>query len=901
MSDATTPEAPVKTTLTVTINGRSGEANPGELLIAYAERMGTYIPRFCWHPRMREVGMCRMCLVEVDGPRGPSLQPACMLPVNEGMKVITESPTVKKAQDGVLEFLLVNHPLDCPVCDKGGECPLQDQTLSFGPGESRFVEEKRHYEKPINISDLVLLDRERCILCDRCTRFSKEVAGDPLIHFVSRGNRTEVNTFPDDPFASYFSGNVVQICPVGALTAAPYRFSSRPWDLDQVESTCTSCAVGCRVVVQSSGDQITRVQGVDSDPVNWGWLCDKGRFDFESIGAPDRLRDPKVRKVGASGVTGEVAQKASWFEALERVASVLRNTPPEQVGVIGGARLTNEDAYAWSKLLKGMLRIDNVDAQLGDGLSPQFVMGTPQATINDAASASAVILLSPDVKEELPVLFLRLRDAAQNKRVPMVELTPKGTGMTKYVRQSLTYRSGESTVLVSALLAALNGTLADRQLAGVEADAINAAAKTISAAIASGKGNGKVVLVVGRTSLGESATSIESAAHALLAHFGSTTSVLHAPRRSNVRGAMDMGLAPGMLPGRVSLAQGLDWFRSHWGNVPMMPGKDSQAMLQAAARGELQALILLGADPLTDMADGELAKAAFAKVPHIVAIDTFDTPSTDLASVVLPAAGYGEKGGTFTNIEGRVTVCTPKVSAPGVARPDWMIAVELASRLGFDLGFESVEDISAEIARVAPAYLSLDLAAAQGNGVVAPLPGVLDAANATDESDDAPASDVANEAGVAADVEGDVDLSGDAEVEMPVVMVPALLTSVAPSSTLVIPQPDSYSMRLVSGHMLYDSGTIVLNSPSLAKLAPGDAVYLHPGEIDRHGLKLGGRVRVVSQRTSLTLEVRESELVARGSAFVPFGQMGGAAASLLDATELAESGAVKVRLETFTE
>jgi NADH-quinone oxidoreductase subunit G len=225
--------APAKSTVSVEINGHTIEANPGELVIDAAERNGVHIPRFCYHNRMRPVGMCRMCLVEIDQGRGPALSPSCMIPVTEDMKVDTESERTRKAQDGVLEFLLINHPLDCPVCDKGGECPLQDNTVAYGPGESRFVEEKRHYEKPIPISDLVYLDRERCILCDRCTRFAKEVAGDPLIHFQDRGSRTEVNTFPDEPFSSYFSGNTVQICPVGALTSSSYRFKARPWDLDR--------------------------------------------------------------------------------------------------------------------------------------------------------------------------------------------------------------------------------------------------------------------------------------------------------------------------------------------------------------------------------------------------------------------------------------------------------------------------------------------------------------------------------------------------------------------------------------------------------------------------------------------------------------------------------------------
>src|SRR6478752_6854856 len=226
----------------VTINGAPFTARKGELIIAAAERNGIYIPRFCYHPRMKPVGMCRMCIVDIDSGRGPALQPACMIECTPDMVVDTESASTKKSQDGVLEFLLINHPLDCPVCDKGGECPLQDNAYAYGPGESRFVEEKRHYEKPVAISPLVYLDRERCILCDRCTRFADEVAGDPLISFTQRGNQTQVMTFPDEPFASYFSGNTVQICPVGALTASPYRFKARPWDLDQVESTCTTCS-----------------------------------------------------------------------------------------------------------------------------------------------------------------------------------------------------------------------------------------------------------------------------------------------------------------------------------------------------------------------------------------------------------------------------------------------------------------------------------------------------------------------------------------------------------------------------------------------------------------------------------------------------------------------------------
>src|SRR3954469_17640421 len=297
-------------TVKIILDGKEIEAKKGEMIIAAAERAGNYIPRFCYHPRMKPVGMCRMCLVDVKGPRGFALTPACFVPVADGQEISNNSPAVKKAQDGVLEFLLVNHPLDCPVCDKGGECPLQDQTLTFGPGEPRMVEEKRHWEKPIALSPLVLLDRERCIQCTRCTRFADEIAGDPLIDFINRGDSIEVNTFPDEPFSSYFSGNTVQICPVGALLATPYRFKARPWDLEQVESTCTSCAVGCRMAVQSSADRLTRYLGIDAEPTNHGWMCDKGRFDFESLNSKLRVTAPLMKN--ADGAQVEV----SWGEAL---------------------------------------------------------------------------------------------------------------------------------------------------------------------------------------------------------------------------------------------------------------------------------------------------------------------------------------------------------------------------------------------------------------------------------------------------------------------------------------------------------------------------------------------------------------------------------------------------------
>jgi len=467
-------------TVEITVDGAAVQARPGEMLIEACERSGTYIPRFCYHSRMSPVGMCRMCLVEVDTGRGFALQPSCMVPVSEGMEVSTESELTKKAQDGVLEFLLVNHPLDCPVCDKGGECPLQDQTMAYGPGETRFVEEKRHFAKPVAISETVYLDRERCILCDRCTRFADEVAGDPLIHFMGRGNHTEVNTFPDEPFASYFSGNTVQICPVGALTAAPYRFKARPWDLSETLSTAWVDSVGARVAVQASRNRVLRVLGTDADAVNWGWLTDKERFGFEALNSAERLAAPMLRD--PAGSRAPEWREAGWGEALDRLADAVGAAPPERVAVLGGARLTNEAQYMWAKLAKGVIGTDNVDAQLGDGLDPAVVLGLPRAAIDDACRpGGTVVLVGPDPKEELGALYLRLRHAVVYDGVKLVEVTPCETGLSHLAKYSLHPRPGTTAQLIRALVLATDPEIVEAAESDVILDKFAAGEKLLEA------------------------------------------------------------------------------------------------------------------------------------------------------------------------------------------------------------------------------------------------------------------------------------------------------------------------------------------------------------------------------------------------------------------------------------
>ena len=762
--------------ITMSINGKSVAARKGELIIAAADRSGDYIPRFCYHPRMSSVGMCRQCLVEVEGPRGPMMVVSCMTSVGEGQIVRTETEQVKRAQEGIVELLLANHPLDCPVCDKGGECPLQDQAFSHGPGESRFIEEKRHYEKPIPISDLVLLDRERCILCDRCTRFADEVAGDALIQFTSRGNNTQIQTFPDEPFSSYFSGNTVQICPVGALTAQPYRFKARPWDLAKIESTCTTCSVGCRITLESSRDEMLRYQGVDSDPVNHGWLCDKGRFNFEATKSDQRIENPMVRSDGDLVAT-------SWSVALSSAASLIaqaiKDGGPQSVAILGGARGTNEDAYAWA-LLAESLGINNVDAQLDDGL-PTALFGYAQATIDEAANATTVLLLSPDLKEELPILYVRLRDASEKKRSKLIEFVPKQTGLTRYAWKSASYEPGRQVSVIQQ-------TLTDP-------------------AVATQIAKGSVVVVVGRANLAEDDSFTMAALDAVLAIAPQAT-VLPVVRRGNIRGAVETGLVTG----------------------------STNSILQSAIAGEINCLVLVGADPMNDVPDSHLVRQALASVPKIIAVDTTMSPSLQRCEVVLPAAAFGEKDGTTTNLEGRVTQLNRKVNARGTARPDWMIAVELGELLGHDLGLGSVQEIHSQLARNVASFADVSRAA--------------------------------------------LAVSPDG------VLLRRSMTHAHSSTAAEVPVHSGFGYRLVVSRKLYDNGTNVAQSPSLVGLAPSSALHMHPLDFSSLGVDEGTSIKVSNHRTSIVMPVVMDESVVRGTVWAAWALTGANIGELIDSSRL---------------
>ncbi len=836
----------IKTTVTITVNGRSIEAQPGELLIEVAERGGNYIPRFCYHPRMEPVGVCRMCLVEVDSPRGATLQPACYLKVNEGMNVITDSEKVKKAQDGVLEFLLANHPLDCPVCDKGGECPLQDQTLAHGSGETRFIEEKRHFVKPIEIGELVLLDRERCIQCARCTRFADEVAGDAQIAFAGRGDLIEVAPSPTQPFDSVFSGNTVQICPVGALTAKPYRFTARPWDLEQIESTCTTCAVGCRVAVQSSGNRLTRVLGVDSEPVNHGWLCDKGRYTIESVDANEeatdllraatRVTQPLVRRNG-------VLTPVSWGEALAEAGSILREAGQSEdgVGAIGGAALTNEGAFAWERFLRGVLGTENIDAQYGDGLDPALLQALPKATIDDTANASVVVTLTGDLREELPILFLRLRESAVRYHRSIVELAFGSSALRSVARVSLPVRPGEAHLVAQAL----GERGAVPQGLAVHENDLNEARQLIGE---TGEG---VVFVVGRPNVAEGAQVIENAIRVLAERFPAAT-FLPALRRANVNGALDMGLSPRLRAGR--------------GFEKSATGRDALAQIDAMRSGDQKAVLLLGC-LLGNVLDVESAREALDRA-NVVVVTGHGGATLAYADVVLPAAVQHERTGTVTNIEGRVTAVAPKIVAPGSAWPDVAIASELAEEFGQSIGLSSVEQ-AARTLEETTGYPALSvLGDFSSDGAVVGDAGERSARRPLDPMA-FPGIRSTETVGLGAHV-GAVavaDVSSSAAVQ------PATLADLDPIEKLDVPLADAYSLRVNLSRRLYDNGVAVQGSPALVNLKASSELRLNHFDLDRLGVGTGDVVGVSGPKGSVRLPVALDDDVPRGVTEIAFGSL----------------------------
>jgi len=624
--------------ITFTVDGKELEGKQGQLLIEACEDSGVHIPRFCWHKRLDPVGMCRMCLVEIETPIGKALVPSCTTEVTEELVVETESETVKKAQEGVLEFLLINHPLDCPICDKAGECPLQDQTMAYGPGESRFIEEKRHFEKPIPVSDIVLLDRERCILCARCTRFSDEISGDPLIEFIQRGNKTQVNTFPDEPFKSYFSGNTVQICPVGALTATSYRFKARPWDLKKVSSTCNCCSLGCSVELNVSQNKMLRILGEDNEFTNQGWLSDKGRYNFEYLHSENRLTSIKSKE-------DNIFKDISFVEATEKLKSKIEELKNPDIKFIVGPNSTNEEYFVINKFANLMnrnefLSKDKSNVYFSDDhvFNGYFGEGYENAAFEDLDNSDAIVVWSEDIKDNIPVLFLRLKKAVKNG-VKLVVLGHTNTSLESLADLYL----GEEVISNNFELKTNLGNIKEFQ-------------NIIE--------NKKVTAIIGKSTPIQQKKSLDMLVDHLQKH--SQAKFLNCFTKANTFGALQ----------QIDQIKGLNEFCNEY------------------LESNSNIVFTIGANPVNGSYFSSNIQDILKKADYVVSLDIFINETTELADLILPTTSYGEKEGTMTNMEMRVLKQNKILPDPGSVLSEWEYLIMVAKSLGKEINFDNAYEIN---------------------------------------------------------------------------------------------------------------------------------------------------------------------------------------------------------------
>ncbi len=650
---------PIRNAVTMVVDGREVVAPEGTMLHDAAQQGDVEIPVFCYEPKLGEpVGACRMCLVEIEGM--PKLQTACSTPVRDGMVVYTQTDRVKEAQNAVVEFLLVNHPLDCPVCDKGGECPLQDIAMGWGPGKSRFTDPKRHFQKPLELSPLIAIDRERCILCYRCVRFSQEVAEDEQLQLLERGDRSFVGTFDERPYIAPFHGNIIELCPVGALTSYTYRFRARPWDVEQAGSICTLCPSQCNVRYTVRDEHVLRVLARDNTEVDDGWLCDKGRFGYQMFASEDRITRPMVR--GGDGTLTPV----SWEEAISRAATGLRNAGAGSAALVGGGT-SNEEGWVLQRILREGLGAESVDC----GSSPADAalvreLSRPELTarMKELDFAGAILVLGTDPLHEMPILDLRIRKAVRRNRAALAVASERPTALDGGAGEAVRYAPGEAAALIRALAAALGGdAISEDDPYAKEAAGL---AETLRDAT-------DPVVVWGERLWREpgAVEALLGVARALGIAESIGPGLLEVPSESNGRGLREVGCLPGAGPGLA--------------DAPV--GRNAAGIRDALAAGEVRAALLVNADPVRTYPGSEDWRKALAS-SFVVSIAAFDDESTRQANIVFPAETHAEKEGTVTHPDGRLQRLRPNVPHPDEVRHGWRVLTELGTALGLDLEFQ---------------------------------------------------------------------------------------------------------------------------------------------------------------------------------------------------------------------
>jgi NADH-quinone oxidoreductase chain G len=686
-------------TVTLTIDGKTVTVPKGTMVVDAAKTVDIDIPVFCYHEKLGPFGCCRMCLIEVE--KMPKMMTACTMAVGEGMVVKTTTEKVEKAQKGVLEFTLLNHPLDCPVCDKGGECPLQDNTFKFGPPDTRMEYNRFNREKATPLSPVITIDRERCIACQRCTRYSDIIEKDQALVMRNRGFQNRVSTFNDQPYDTRFSGNVIDICPVGALTNTDFRFTARTWDLTNSNTLCGHCSCNCNMTLGTRLNEMKRVTTRPNDLVDDGWICDKARWGYDFTKSKNRITQP--RKQGQS-----VGIKEACTEVAASLQKIVEAHGPSSVGFIGSGYGLNEDLYSYQKLFRTNLGTNNIDHK-----TYTDTPGLPVAHFDllDVETSDLVVLIASDPTEELPILDLRLKKAMTRQGVQMIVLNDQQTLMDKYATQSLRYNVGSDGAVLAGLNMALQGQSAGSDVeskTGISADQLQSIAEKIKSA-------GKVCVIYNPVAL--TGSSVHTLKQCLATAGGlaeTTVGAMPAAPITNSVGAMDMGVLPDIYPGGLMLTDG-DAIKAKWGNTaPLEKGLSALEMIEKAKSGELKALVVYRSNPVVDFPSGHEVGEALKKLDLLVVHDMMETETAKLAQIVLPSNGPGFDEGTTTNIGGRVQLRTKGLTTDNPA--DWKIVSMIAKKLGQETAPKDVHAVTAEIAEKVNGYQEIKRSAIRKQG-----------------------------------------------------------------------------------------------------------------------------------------------------------------------------------------
>jgi NADH-quinone oxidoreductase subunit G len=678
---------PIRNAVSLVIDGREVTVPEGTMLHDAAKMGDVEIPVFCYEPKLGEpVGACRMCLVEIEGM--PKLQTSCSTPVRDGMVVYTQTDRVKEAQEAVVEFLLVNHPLDCPVCDKGGECPLQDIAMGWGPGKSRFTDPKRHFQKPLELSPLVAIDRERCILCYRCVRFSQEVAEDEQLQLLERGDKSFVGTFDERPYVAPFHGNIIELCPVGALTSYTYRFRARPWDIEDAGSVCTLCPSQCNVKFTVRDERVLRVLARDNADVDDGWLCDKGRFAFQMFNSAERITRPMVRAGDGS------LSPIGWDDAVSRVASALRNAGDRAAALVGGGT-SNEEGWLVQRILRagGSSNVDCSASPISTDLLADLSRPELGSRVADLDHADAILVIGTDPLHEMPILDLRIRKAVRRARAKLLVASERPTALDGGATDAVRYAPGDAASFVRALAGAL----------GSEGYPTDGPFKKEAASIAETLTGAPDQAIIWGERLWRSPGAVEAlgaCARALQMHQRIGPGLLEVPEESNGRGLREVGCLPGAAPGLRATAA----------------GRGSAQIKLGLAANELGPLLLVNSDPVRTHPDTEGWRRALAG-SFVVSIASFEDDSTRHANLVIPAETHAEKEGTVTHPDGRLQRLRRNVPLPEGIIPGWRFLAAVAAELGDDLGVETPAEVFDALSDEVPFYDTLTYEEIGGAGL----------------------------------------------------------------------------------------------------------------------------------------------------------------------------------------